>query len=271
METINKRITVQSRSDVYPIHFLGDLHLGSAVCDEAAITAAVAAIAEDPLALWVGTGDLGEFIPRQDWRHRQSQMAKWLREASADYCDDLVLMEIEQICGRLQPIADKCLGIVRGNHEDAHLRMFGRDVQREVCKRLQVDDLSDEAIIRLAFARDGTHADLLIYVAHGWFAGRKSGAKVNNLHDLLLTWDVDIAAVGHGHERVVAPPLVTYRLGRNGQLIEWRRYALMAGSFLRGHQKGATSYASARGFRGSDIGAVTMYYQPDKRRLWGVV
>ena len=272
MEYLQKRIVYKSRADVFSLWFLGDLHLGSASCDEAAIVETVKHIKADPRALWVGVGDLGEFIPRQDWRARQTQLASWLRgeEDEKDYEDDLVAKELDVIADKLHPIAKKCLGLVRGNHEDKHLTTFGRNVQRDICKRLQVDNLTDEAWIRVLFNRceeDGHTQTLDLYCHHGWFSGRKSGGKVNNLHDLLGRWNADIVAVGHGHERVIAPPLITERVNRAGNLEEWRRYSLMTGSFMRTHEAGKTSYASGKGFAPNDIGAVCIEFVPDKNRL----
>lgn len=280
MEVFNRRIRYGSRTDVFSLWFLGDLHVGAASCDEGAIKATVKAIKSDPLALWLGVGDLAEFISPHDWRFRLSQLAQWVRDDELEYGDDIVNAQIERVIGLLKPIADKCLGLLCGNHEDRQLTTFDRNVHRAVwqgmlaeCKEVQ--NLQDEALGRLTFTRGrrgpGHTTTLDIYVHHGWFAGRKSGAKVNNLHDLLLSWNVDIVAVGHGHERVIAPPFVTMKLDANGQPAEWRRYALMTGSYFRSHQQGATSYSSTKGYRPNDIGAVRLYYQPDKGRLWGEV
>lgn len=280
MEVLTRRIRYSSRSDVFSLWFLGDLHLGSASCDEDAIKATVKAIRADPLALWVGLGDMAEFISRTDYRFRQGQLAKWLRGDELEYGDDLIDAEIERVITRLKPIAGQCLGLLYGNHEDRQHTAFDRNVHRKVWQGLlaeckDVQNLSDEALVRLIFVRGRTgrgHTSTLdLYLHHGWFAGRKAGAKVNNLHDLFAAWDVDVIAVGHGHERLLAPPLVTIRLDATGQPVERRRYALMTGSYLRTHTPGATSYASTKGYRPNDVGAVRLFYQPDKGRLWGEI
>jgi len=263
MECMTRRIRHTSRTDVFTLWFLGDLHIGSAACDEDAIRRTVRAIADDPNALWIGLGDMAEYIPRSDWRFRQSRLAPWLRGLEADYCDDIVAAQIERLVAVLSPIADKSLGALTGNHEDKMLARFERDVHGEMCRRLQIANLSDEAMIRLAFTRYSHVHTVDVYVHHGWFASRKSGAKVNNLHDMFLTWDVDIIAVGHGHERVVAPAVWSFALDKAGNLVSRRRIALMTGSFLRAHVEGATSYASAKGYRATDVGAVSVVIRSD--------
>jgi len=173
---------------------------------------------------------------------------------------------------KLKPIGDKCIGLIEGNHEDRQLAQFDRAVHRTVCSRLGVDNLKERAMIRIIWnrgARSGHASSLDIYAHHGWFGGRKSGSKVNNLHDLLSTWNVDIVALAHGHERVIAPPFVTVKLNKNNEPVNWRRYALMAGSFVKSNEVNVSSYASRKGYRVNDVGPVRLFYRPDKNDLWG--
>jgi hypothetical protein len=273
MEVVQKRIRYASRTDVFSLWFLGDLHVGAASCDERAIRDTVKQIRADPLALWFGLGDLAEFIPRQDFRFRQSRLAPWLRGLDADYCDDLIDQQLRWIVTELTPIADKCVGMLYGNHEDKHLAKWERDVHRHVCREMKVENLTNEALVRLVFFR-GRASDarkLDVYVHHGWFAGRKSGAKVNNLHDLFASWDVDIAAVGHGHDRMIAPPFTTLYLNAANELAKRRRYALMTGSYLKTHEQGVTCYASDKGYRSTDMGAVRLLFGPNHNELHGEI
>jgi len=100
---------------------------------------------------------------------------------------------------------------------------------------------------------------------------RKSGAKVNNLHDLFASWDVDIIAVGHGHDRMIAPPFTTLYMAQNGELAKRRRYALMTGAYLKNHEQGVTCYASDKGYRSADLGAVRLLYKPNRHELIGEI
>lgn len=272
LRAFTRRIEYASRSDVFTLWFLGDLHVGAANCDEEAIRADVRAIQNDPTALWFGLGDMCEFINRQDWRFRQSQLARWVRGLDADYCDDIVAAEVERAVALLSPVADKCAGFVAGNHEDKILARFERDVQREICRRLGVADLGDVAWVRLLFKRSCGHGTtaLDVVLAHGVFASRKDGAKVNNLQDLLLAWNADIVAVGHGHTRLIAPPVATLRVAKNGDVVRWRRYALMAGSYLETYKSGR-GYAERKLYRPNDAGPVRLFFQPDRERLWAEV
>jgi hypothetical protein len=273
MEVVQRRIRYDSRTDVFSLWFLGDLHVGAASCDERAIRDTVKQIRADPLARWFSLGDLAEFIPRSDWRFRQSRLAPWIRGLDADYCDDIVDQQLRWLITELGPIAGQCLGALYGNHEDKHLAKWERDVHRHLCRELKLENLTNEALVRVTFTRGrvSNARSLDVYLHHGWFAGRKSGAKVNNLHDLFGQFDVDIVAVGHGHDRMIAPPFTTLYMAQNGELAKRRRYALMTGAYLKSHEQGVTCYASDKGYRSADLGAVRLLYKPNRHELHGEI
>jgi hypothetical protein len=287
METLIKRFRYRSRGQVYKLWFLSDFHVGNACCDETLLRKTVREIRAEadawkkadeekstdmPVYPPVFTlGDDGEFISRQDWRFRQSQLAPWLRGLECDYCDDLVQAEEDRAVAIQEPIKDLILGKLWGNHEDKQLRAFERNVARNICNRLGVPALQECAYVRLIFAR-GKNSDvrtLDLFLHHGWFAGRTATAKEGNLLKILADWDVDIAAVGHGHARHVAEPRLFTRLNQEGTaLTKRRRYALMTGAFLESHVIGTTNYASQSGYAPSDLGPVTAFFKPIEGRLW---
>ena len=68
MRVIRREFYNVSRSDIYHITPLGDVHLGSVACDEALLQATVDRIASDPMGYWIGMGDACEFINVSDKR-----------------------------------------------------------------------------------------------------------------------------------------------------------------------------------------------------------
>ena len=264
MRVVRRRIRYGSRTDCFSLWFAGDLHVGSASCDEAAIGRWVRTVAAEDNALVFLLGDLAEFIPRNDWRFRQSRLAGWLRGLDADYCDDIVDQQIRRVVSILSPIAPKIVGALSGNHESRQLARWERDVHAAICRELKIENLGMEAMIRLTFTRGSRSnaRNLDLYLHHGWFAGRKPGAKVNNLVDLFAHWDVDIIAVGHGHERLVAPAILTQYLNQADEVVVKRRIALMAGAFMSVHEENIENYADERGYRKTDRGPIRILYKP---------
>lgn len=283
VETFIRHIQYQSRSDVFSLWFRGDRHHGNIGCDESAIRRERKLIADDPLALVFDLGDDGEFISPSDHRFRISELAPWILEEFADVQkgriskarnrrvrETLSDLLVEHIVACDEPIKDKIMGKVLGNHCDKQARAYDHDVYHRVCETLGVRALEDEAVIRLIFQRGecGSSTTLTMYLHHGWFAGRTQGAKVNNLHRTLGEWDTDIVAVGHGHDRVMTVK-ITQRMNAAGQVVPWRRYGVMTGSYLRTRDEGVSTYASRAGFPSTDMGAVVLRFSPDKGTIVG--
>lgn len=283
METLVKHIQYPSRSDVFNIYLRGDRHHGNVACDEDAIKRDVKLIAADPQALVIDLGDDGEFISPTDHRFRFGELAPWVFREFAKYQEQRISkartrhvretlsdLLIEHIVAVDEPIKDKLLGKISGNHCDKQARVYDHDVYHDVCTKLGVKALEDEAVIRLVFQRgdSGPSTTLTIYVHHGWFAGRTQGAKVNNLQKTMGEWDADIIGVGHGHDRVVTVK-ITQRMNSMGVVLPWRRYGVMTGSYLQTRSKGVSTYASRRGFPSTDTGLVVVRFSPDKGQIVG--
>jgi len=86
-----------------------------------------------------------------------------------------------------EPIADRILAIVRGNHEERIMRSTGIDTCEILAAYLGVYYAGDEALLKLRFGRrpnNGKPVTYIIYATHGWGGGRTSGGKVNNLQKL---------------------------------------------------------------------------------------
>ena len=77
MRVIVKTIEHNSRSDVFRIVPLSDVHWGARACDEALFRKTVKTI-KDTNAFWVGLGDFNECITRRDKRHQEDVLAPWL-------------------------------------------------------------------------------------------------------------------------------------------------------------------------------------------------
>lgn len=267
MEILVKKVAYSNVNESFHLWGIGDIHLASASCDEDGLRRTVDKIGEDDHALWYSVGDLAEFIARQDIRFRPSSLAPWMRDLEDEDADDILSVEIEHVVNALKPIADKCIGMVYGNHEDKLLARFERNAHREICRKLGTINLGDEALVRLLFERDRHKRALTLYLFHGVTAGRKDGAKVNTLTDMFTSWDVDIIAIGHGHKRVVIPPVITVGLDNRGNYIEKRRYGIMVGGFAKSHERGTSSWASRKGFPPNDVGPVVLTYCPEKHKL----
>ena len=116
-------------------------------------------------------------------------------------------MEELRICVELfQPIADKILCVVPGNHESRHYKTNGIDLTELMCRQLGIIDRYSPttALMFIRFGGLNTHSHsrkvaYTMYVSHGGGGGRKEGGKIQRLVDLSTVVDADIYVCGHTH------------------------------------------------------------------------
>jgi hypothetical protein len=244
---------------------LGDFHLGSANCDHHALEKWIGHIADNPDARWVGMGDLVESIAPDDKRwnpsdvdeavtlHRQARIGDWY---------------VERITEVIRPIADKCWSLNDGNHEDKFGARYFTNLLARVAKELGRPDLYQEwaSITRVIFEDDHQHrCTLRIYQQHGWQAGRKDGAKINGLDDLMsFVRGCDIYLVAHSHSRL----LKTYtQLGTTPSfkdLKAYDSYGAHTASFLRTYQVNRVGYGEKRGYPPTSIRPIRFHVMPTR-------
>jgi len=250
------RIEYTSRTDVFHHWHITDTHLGSRACDEVALRRDIARIRADPFATWTFGGDWAEFINPTDRRFEPKEVASWITVAD--------LANIAKVqCGRaialFQPIADKCIGAIGGNHGLTILREHHHDPHGDICSKLDIPNLGyDGAFINLRFKRlGGSTRSYRIAMLHGWGGGRQPGGKMNKLRDALAAYDADIILLGHLHVRYRLPG-TSYSCTKH-RIVVKQRVALIGGTYLDG-----AAYGVRAGYPPAEIGGVCVNITPDK-------
>ena len=157
-----------------------------------------------------------------------------------------------------------------GNHEEKIRLNYNTDIGFQLQKEFGAPCLGYDGWVRLNFIRKSPNAKAHdtstiynIYVTHGHCGAGKSGGKVNKLEDIATFMDADIILMGHGHKKVIAPPILKLGLNKEGRLVTRKQVAVMCGSFLRSYVENATSYAEKRGYNPCDLGVVKIMLKPD--------
>ena len=115
MEVIEITIPYKHK-DIFRIFPLGDIHAGSIHCNEKMIKEEVSLIKRTPMSFWIGMGDYIDAINYTDPRFDPKTVAKkYLIEGDID---KMIQMQINDIVDLLHPIKHKCIGLLRGNHEE---------------------------------------------------------------------------------------------------------------------------------------------------------
>lgn len=246
MKRISKTIDCKSRNDVFSIYPIGDVHIGCRGCAEGKFKKIIAEIQNNPLAYWIGGGDYIEAIkptkPAPDPRFDVTNLPDWMLEGDAsnvrERLTDITAQEAARFRDLVKPISNKCLGLIEGNHEYQLKNKSNTNVISWLCEMLKVDDLTDEAGVRLIFSRGG---------------GRSEGAEPTKLAKVRDEWEcADIIFRGHTHTPMVLPPKAVPYVPRSGnmQTDEWVRHRWSAnwGCWVYSRKEGPSTYVSRQGF-----------------------
>lgn len=170
---------------------VADLHIGDKNCDYNEIKNTINKIQNTTNLYCVLVGDL---------------MNTAIAGGRSDvYSEELNPTEQLDKCVELfEPVKDKILAIVPGNHEERISRSVGFDVSSEFAKRLNLQDRysATAALLFVKFGRaTKTCAPLTysFYICHGRGGGRKIGGKLNSLSEYAGIIDTDVYIVGHTH------------------------------------------------------------------------
>jgi len=248
---------------------IGDIHLGNSSSDLTKLKMIVKYIEEKPDIYWIGMGDYIEAINYTDPRFDAKTVdEKYLMLGNLD---KLIQLQIEDLTKILRPIKDKCLGLLRGNHEDAIRKHNKYDILYEITKELDLDRnliLYDTAIIRLLFERKALlgkskHSKQIdMFVSHGNAGGRTYGYKSNRLSELTKWFLADIYLLAHSHTKQAQSSTQIY-FDRSGHQRKKKIILAITGCFLKSYDADKDSYAEKMCLPPTDIGVTKIMIQPE--------
>ncbi len=154
-----------------------------------------------------------------------------------------------------------------GNHERAANDAYCTDLTVRILDRIGRPEAycGWSGITRIVFAHGEQRTALKVYHSHGHQAGRKDGAKVNGLDDLMGYIDgCHIYLQGHSHSRLIKTKT---KLGTNPSFTREQAitcYGAHTGSFLRTYQEGHAAYGERAGYPPVPIGPVEFLITPGR-------
>ncbi len=180
-------------AETVEIHPMADLHIGDSNCDFKLITERIEHIRNTPNAYCILDGDLMD-----------TAIASSIGDT---YGANLQPMEQLKQCTKIfEPIKDKILAVLPGNHENRVYKSDGLDMTEIMCSQLGIANRYSPttALLFIRFGRNSSHGGnrkhlYTVYVTHGSGGGRREGGKVNRLADLASIVDADIYIHAHTH------------------------------------------------------------------------
>lgn len=184
-------------AEVIEIHPMADHHIGDSMCDFKSVMERIEYIRTTPNAYCILGGDLLD--------------TAICSSIGDTYGANLQPMEQLKQCVKIfEPIKDKIIAVLPGNHENRVYKSDGIDMTEIMCNQLGIPEKYSPTTA-LLFIRFGTQGGkhhnrpqlYTAYVTHGSGGGRREGGKVNRLADLASIVDADIYIHSHTHLPVV--------------------------------------------------------------------
>ena len=268
MELLRHRIPLRERGAVVKLYPISDTHLCSPEADAAAVRRTIDLIRNDPDAYWGHGGDVTDCILPGDprWNLRAIDLSQFRDNKGGLVLGNLASWQIDQADEMFWPIANKCLWLQEGNHEQAMYRHYSTHLIAELIKRwrsrgVEVPYGGQTAFVRLDFSWNHEAWTKYVFTEHGATGGGSKGNSVNNFEQRLMDMDADLYFKGHVHKRMVWH---SEQFSWGGRKIS-KRFRVMAltGSYLKSYGKGGLpAYSERAAYRPATIGGVVALIEP---------
>jgi len=244
-----------SYAEQIEIHSLADLHIGDAMSDFRLIMERIEHIRNTPNAYCILGGDL---------------MDTAIASSVGDtYGANLQPMEQMKQCVKIfEPIKDKILCVLPGNHENRVYRFDGLDITALMCAQLGIQERYSPttALLFIRFGKNnGRHGRPVLYTmyaTHGAGGGRKEGGKINRLADLAGIVDADIYLHHHTHLPVVFKSGYYRTSGSNSSVSYVERLFVNGAAALD-----YGGYGDAQGFKPASKSSPVIYLSGTKHEM----
>ncbi len=244
-------------AETIEVHPMADLHIGDPHSDYKSILEKIAYIKQTPNAYCILDGDLMD-----------TAIASSIGDT---YSANLQPMEQLKQCVKIfEPIKDKILAVLPGNHETRVYKTDGVDLTEIMCSQLGIANRYSPttALVFVRFGMQSGHRHnrpmlYTLYVTHGSGGGRREGGKVNKLADLASIVDADIYIHAHTHLPVVFKESFFRVSGSNSSvaLVE-KLFVNTAASLNYG------GYGDRQGYKPSSKKSPVIYLDGLKRDMW---
>lgn len=239
------------------IHPMADLHIGDSMCDFKGIMERIEYIKNTPNAYCILDGDLMD--------------TAICTSVGDTYGANLQPMEQLKQCVKIfEPIKDKILAVLPGNHENRVYRSDGLDITELMCAQLGIpakySPTTALLFIRFGKGGHGKHGRPMLYTAyvtHGAGGGRKEGGKVNRLADLASIVDADIYIHAHTHLPLVFKESFFRVSGSNSSVAPAEKLFVNAAASLD-----YGGYGDRQGFKPASKRSPVIYLDGRKRDMW---
>lgn len=159
-----------------------------------------------------------------------------------DAMEEMAEQTDEELREILKPTVGRWLGLLEGHHyfqyED------GTTTDTRLAQFLKCPHLGTTSMVEVKFPVKGHKAQpsFVVWAHHGLGGGSTLGRPLNQLENVLKTFDADVYLVGHHHKKVIGKYARLHaEFGRNGEHRLVHKNVVLAGtgSYLKGYMQGS--------------------------------
>jgi len=249
---------------------IGDCHVGVRGSDVGHLRKYVDWVKKNG-AYWFGMGDYCDLIAYNDPRFDARSCDMEIQDLF-----DLPKKQADLFCSIVEPIKDRCMFILSGNHEEAVTKHYNQDIAAYIATKLGVPYLGYSGLINVAWrwksGKSSYITDRTWFVHHGWGGGRSYGGKLNKVINFIQGFDATDYFMGHVHDVTITKTsrlqFGSRTIGKPKQFrknVAWQEHVAesiehcfaLTGSFLR-----SAEYAEKKGYNPSFVGAIKYEVDP---------
>ena len=254
MKTIKCNLPYAEVIEIIP---MADLHIGDSQCDYKLILERIEYIKNTPNAYCILDGDLMD-----------TAIASSIGDTYS-----AVIQPMEQLnhCVKIfEPIKDKILAVLPGNHENRVYKSDGIDLTEIMCAQLGIPEKYSPttALLFIRFGDKGGHHHNRTmtysgYITHGSGSGKREGGKVNRLADLAAIVDADFYVHAHVHLPVIfKESYFRVNIIQSTVSLVDKLFVNCGASLYYG------GYGDKAGFKPASRSTPTIYLDGHKRDMW---
>lgn len=220
------QVTIEVPENDFRIVVISDLHIGTKSFREDMWLEQLKEL-DEPNTYWISLGDVVEGRVHGD--NKMYDVYNTTMNLGEQYT---------YFFDSIRPYADKCLGMIVGNHEYSHISKFDINPIQEFCAANKIRYLG--YVGRLILKNKKGTCRLL--AMHGAGGGSKIGSAMNRMNDYASKFLPDVTIMGHHHRpgmNIDTQP----REDRFDRVIMYPRYNIMVGSLMDSYRDGVETYA----------------------------
>jgi hypothetical protein len=238
--------------------FVGDQHYGATDCAVERMVQNVEEIQETPRSRVVLMGDCCDFVNYTDKRFDIQQVAVNL----VPRLDDLPRRAADEFIKIYEPIKDKIVCLIPGNHDETIRRKYHFDVCGYIAGVMGIPLMTTITQLRLRVrtgsSRNDRSFEVKGVVSHAEKGSQTVGGKVTAASKIFDFFGPhDFIAQAHMHEYLVHEGVGLDVGGAFGRpkTRETQRMLFLTGGYLKTYGRGTAGYGEKRGYRPCKLGS----------------